>query len=319
MPTPQILETFTLGGMTPDAVKLALRPISDLTHADDHSLGAVLRISTALQTTLDVHLLIKLFAEELGHLLPFDGLRYRHDTHDLAIDVGKSSRHSCSYRLLVQEDLLGEIKISRRHKFSSEEAMLIEHSMCALTYPLRNALTYLCALRAAHLDPLTGTYNRASFDSNLLREVELARRHSTALSMIVIDIDLFKSINDTYGHSVGDDVIKSLARVIGKVIRKSDMLFRFGGEEFVVLLSNTQRDGALLLAERIRRGVEQTLVHTQQRNIHVTVSLGVATLSPSDTAQALFDKADQALYTAKAEGRNCVRSLTPAPIKAEIV
>lgn len=319
MPTPQLFETFTLGGMTPDAVKLALRPISDLTHADDQSLGAVLRINTALQTTLDVHLLIKLFAEELGHLLAFDGLRYCHDTHDLAIHLGKSGRHSCNYRLLVQEDLLGEIKISRRRKFSAEEAMLIEHSMCALTYPLRNALTYLCALRAAHLDPLTGTHNRASFDSNLLREVELARRHGTALSMIVIDIDLFKSINDTYGHSVGDDVIKNLTRVIGKVIRKSDMLFRFGGEEFVVLLSNTQRDGALLLAERIRRGVEQTLVRTQQRDIPVTVSLGVATLGAGDTAQGLFDKADKALYTAKSEGRNCVRSLTPAPVRAEIV
>lgn len=319
MPTPQILETLTLEGMTPDAVKLALRPISDLTHADDQSLGAVLRINTALQTTLDVHLLIKLFAEELGRLLSFDGLRYRHGTHDLAIDLGKSTRHSCSYRLLVQEDLLGEIKISRRRKFSAEEAMLLEHSMCALTYPLRNALTYLSALRAAHKDPLTGTHNRASFDSSLLREVELARRHGTALSMIVIDIDLFKSINDTYGHSVGDNVIKNLTRVIDKVIRKSDMLFRFGGEEFVVLLSNTDRDGALLLAERIRRGVEQTSVRTQQRDIPVTVSLGVATLGAGDTAQALFDKADQALYTAKSEGRNCVRSLTPAPVMAKIV
>lgn len=318
MPTPQLLDSaVTLGGTTADAVKLFFQPLTDLSNADSQRLGAVLRINTALQTTLDIHVLIKLFADELGRLLPFDGLRYHHASHDLDIELGKSGRHSCSYRLLVHEDVLGELKISRRRKFSANEAMLIEHVVCALSYPLRNALTYLAALRAAHRDPLTGTSNRAALDSSLLREVELARRHGTALSMIVVDIDLFKSINDTYGHSIGDDVIKSLTTIIGKVIRKSDMLFRFGGEEFVVLLSNTDREGALLLAERIRRGVEQTSVRTQHRNIPITVSLGVATLAASDTAQMLFDKADKALYMAKSEGRNCVRSLTPAPIVAE--
>jgi len=320
MPTPQLLDNaFQLGGMTPDAVKLGFLPLTDLSNANNQSLGAVLRINAALQTTLDVHLLVKLFAEELGRLLPFDGLRYRHAAHDIKIDIGKPARHSCSYRLLVHEDLLGDLKISRRRKFSTDEAMLLEHSVCALGYPLRNALTYLSAVRAAHKDPLTGTSNRAALDSSLLREVELARRHGTSLSMIVVDIDLFKSINDTYGHSIGDDVIKSLTTVIGKAIRKSDMLFRFGGEEFVVLLSNTDRDGALLLAERIRHGVEQTSVRTQHRNIPITVSLGVATLGATDSANTLFEKADKALYIAKSDGRNCVRSLTSAPMLAETV
>ena len=198
--------------------------------------------------------------------------------------------------------------------------MQLEHAVCALIYPLRNALTYLAALRAAHRDPLTGTSNRAALNNSMLREVELARRHSTSLSMIVVDIDLFKSINDTYGHSVGDDVICSLTGIIDKIIRKSDMLFRFGGEEFVVLLSNTNREGALLLAERIRRGVEQTSVRTERRTIPITVSLGVATLAATDSAQSLFEKADKALYIAKSEGRNCVRSFSsPAPALTEIV
>src|SRR3569623_1797933 len=236
MPTPQLLDNaFQLGGMTPDAVKLGFLPLTDLSNANNQSLGAVLRINAALQPTLDVHLLVKLFAEELGRLLPYDGLRYRHAAHDIKIDIGKPARHSSS------------------------------------------------------------------------------------LSMIVGDIDLFKSINDTYGHSIGDDVIKSLTTVIGKAIRKSDMLFRYGGEEFVVLLSNTDRDGALLLAERIRRGVEQTSVRTQHRNIPITVSLGVATLGATDSAKTLFEKADKALYIAKSDGRNCVRSLTSAPMLAETV
>lgn len=321
MPTPQSVNTeFQLGGVAPDAVKAAFHAVTDLSKADSQNLGAMVRINTALQTTLDIHTLLKLFADELGHWVPFDGLRYHHAADELDIEIGKSARHSYGYRLVVHGDLLGELSLSRRHKFTAMEAMLIEHSVCALIYPLRNALTYLAALRAAHKDPLTGTSNRAALDNALLREVEMARRHATPLSMIVIDIDLFKSINDAYGHAIGDDVIKNLTTVINKVIRKSDMLFRFGGEEFVVLLSNTEREGALLLAERIRQGVEQTSVRTQQRVIPITVSLGVASFCPNaDTAQSLFEKADKALYKAKADGRNCVRTLSAAPALAEIV
>src|SRR3569832_562511 len=99
MPTPQLLDNaFQLGGMTPDAVKLGFLLFLVLSFVFFLSLGAVLRINAALQTTLDVHLLVKFFAEELGRLLPFDGLRYRHAAHDIKIDIGKPARHSCSYR-----------------------------------------------------------------------------------------------------------------------------------------------------------------------------------------------------------------------------
>src|SRR3569833_3268650 len=220
MPTPQLLDNaFQLGGMTPDAVKLGFLPLTDLSNANNQSLGAVLRINAALQTTLDVHLLVKLFAEELGRLLPFDGLRYRHAAHDIKIDIGKPARHSCSYRLLVHEDLLGDLKISRRRKFNTEKTKQHKHTDNTQNKPQRKAHTYLSAVRAAHKDPLTGTSNRAALDSRQLREVELARRHGTSLSMNVVDIDLFKSINDSYGLSIGDDVIKSLTTVIGKAIR----------------------------------------------------------------------------------------------------
>jgi len=310
MATPQLLDSgFHLGQMTPDAMKIAFHPASDLSKADTQSLGAVLRINAALQTTLDIYGLITLFAGELGRLVPIDSIRYRHDRHELDIGTGKGGRHSCSYSLIVGEELLGELKVSRRRKFTADEVTLIEHVVSAMIYPLRNALTYLAALRAAHKDPLTGTSNRAALDTTLVREVEMARRHATALSMIVIDIDLFKAINDSFGHAIGDEVIKNLTCVIDKVIRKSDMLFRFGGEEFVVLLSNTERDGALLLAERIRREVEKTTVRTTHRHVPITISLGVATLANDDSAQMLFEKADRALYQAKASGRNCVRCL----------
>src|SRR3569832_2039550 len=200
MPTPQLLDNaFQLGGMTPDAVKLGFHPLKELSIENYQSLGAVLRINAALQSTLDVHLLVKLFAEELGRLLPFDGLRYRLAAHDIKIDIGKPARHSCSYRLLVHEDLLGDLMITRRRKFSTDEAMLLEHSVCALGYPLRNALTYLSAVRAAHKDPLTGTSNRAVLVCSLLCVVVFVCCFGFLLLLIVVDIDLFKSINDTFG------------------------------------------------------------------------------------------------------------------------
>src|SRR3569832_2935775 len=140
MPTPQLLDNaFQLGGMTPDAVKLGFLPLTDLSNANNQSLGAVLRINAALQPTLDVHLLVKLFAEELGRLLPLAGLRSRHAAHDIKIDNGKPARHSCSNRLLVHEDLLGDLKISRRRKFSTDEAMLLGRAGGARGGPRRGA------------------------------------------------------------------------------------------------------------------------------------------------------------------------------------
>ncbi len=316
MAAPHYMDTgVTLRQTTPEAVRAAFEPIANLSNADHQSLEAVVRINTLLQTTLDIRALIQLFADELHQLVSFDGFRYRCHAQELEINIGKPARNSCAYRLIVREDLLGELKLSRRRKFTVHETQAIEHLLCALIYPLRNALTYLNALRAAHTDPLTGTNNRGALDATLAREVEMARRHHTPLSLIIMDIDRFKSVNDTYGHSAGDDIIKTFAEVVGNVIRKTDMLFRYGGEEFVVLLSNTTRTGAMLLAERIRSGIEQTLVRTSRNNVSITVSLGVSSLAPGDTHQSLFEKADQGLYEAKHSGRNCVRYFTQSPVE----
>lgn len=301
---------FHLGQTTPEAVRSAFGLLADLSTADSQSLEAVVRINTHLQTTLDIQALIRIFADEMHGLVSFDGLRYAYPDHDLVVESGKSARNNCVYRLIVGNDLLGELRLSRRRKFTLHETQTIEHLLCALVYPLRNALTYLSALRAAHKDSLTGVNNRSALDSALVREVDMARRHHTSLSLIMMDIDRFKSINDTYGHTAGDEIIKAFTGVVDTVIRKSDMLFRFGGEEFVVLLSNTTRAGAILLAERIRQAVEQSMITTGHQIVPITVSLGVANLGPADTHQSLFEKADKALYNAKSEGRNCVRYLT---------
>jgi diguanylate cyclase (GGDEF)-like protein len=266
-----------------------------------------LEISGVLQTTLDLNQLLELFTREIQSVVPHDGLVYRNQDCDLELTFGTRRRHSCNYRVMIGEQTLGELVFTRAQPFNSEAPLLLEYLMCSLVYPLRNALLYRSAVQSANTDPLTGLYNRAALDSNLRREIDLAYRYGTPLSMIVMDIDHFKAINDRYGHAVGDNAIKAVSDCIARTVRSSDIAFRYGGEEFVVLLSNTGCNGVLLLAERIRREVGNLNLLCADTAFKVTLSAGVSTLDNTDSAATLFTRADKGLYIAKHEGRNRVR------------
>jgi len=264
-----------------------------------------LRLTTALQTTLDLEQLLRIFSETVQETIPHQGLTYRNDERRFVVAVGHTGRHHCSYRLNLLGTELGEVAMSRNKRFSEQDLAQIEYLLCTLVYPLRNALHYRDALAAAHRDPLTGIGNRAALEDTLSREVNLALRHNQPLSLLVIDIDWFKQVNDRHGHTVGDAVLRSVAHVIQGVLRSDDLLFRYGGEEFVVLLRGTRQDGAVVLAERVRATVAAAVCACEGKNITVTVSAGVASLRDDD-GNTLFDRADHALYEAKQQGRNRV-------------
>ncbi len=268
-----------------------------------------LKITSVLQTTLEVSKLIELFAAEVQNAAAHHHVCYRNPAQGIDLGLGEPARHSCTYRLLLLGQSLGELTFTRKKRFSEAEIQLIEGLLAGLVYPLRNALLYHDAVQAAFKDPLTGVNNRATMSVVLRREVEIARRYGTPLSFIIMDIDNFKTINDTYGHATGDVAIKSLAERVTECIRSTDILFRYGGEEFTVLLNNTTPDGALLLAERIRHTVELSECDYNNKLINMTVSMGVSYLNGEDDEQRLFEKADNALYQAKSDGRNCVRLL----------
>ena len=159
-------------------------------------------------------------------------------------------------------------------------------------------------------DYLTGLYNRKFFMERMLEEIAWADRYGEPLSFIILDIDHFKKINDTYGHSCGDEVLKELARVLTGMLRAHDVLARYGGEEFVVLLSNTVHDDAFAIGEKLRAGVEESEFNCDDKGnrLPVTISVGVATteISHDISYAALIKQADEALYQAKAAGRNKV-------------
>jgi len=265
-----------------------------------------LALAHALQTTLELDTLIDLFSTEAAKDVPHEGLTYRNPELQTERQVGRRASHSCSYRLLVGGHSLGELEISRRRRFSDQEIMLLEYMLGSLLYPLRNALMYRKAVHTAQRDPLTGVHNRSCLDASLRREMDLAHRHRTPLALVMLDIDHFKNVNDRHGHLVGDCVLRDVAEHAGACVRSSDMLFRYGGEEFVMLLSNTDAAGAHRLAERIRRAVENLRCRYATTSIRVTASLGVTCLLDGDEPETLFARADAALLQAKREGRNRV-------------
>jgi len=165
----------------------------------------------------------------------------------------------------------------------------------------RDALAY----EAMH-DPLTGIFNRRAILDMLRKELARAKRENHELSIGLFDIDFFKKVNDTYGHQVGDDVLRGFVQRIQGGLRSYDHLGRYGGEEFLVLAPGGERPAAAGLYERLRKGVDDSDVHTRSGNVAITVSSGVAEGSGEDALDAILAAADTALYEAKGRGRNCV-------------
>lgn len=168
-------------------------------------------------------------------------------------------------------------------------------------------------------DPLTGLLNRRHLEDRLAAELAAAQRHQRAVSLLLADIDHFKSVNDRFGHLAGDEALKMVAHVFRGAVRKEDVLARFGGEEFVVVARETALAGGRALAERIRRAVERSRCAWQGQDLEltvsigVTVSIGITEFVPGRTDRELLERADRALYLAKQAGRNRVVTLDDGP------
>jgi diguanylate cyclase (GGDEF)-like protein len=283
-------------------------PLGNLVN-DDGTLGLIMELSGKLQTTLDLESLMELFAQVMQAQFDYDTLTFRTGNQDLSLKYGhRAGRNKINYDLKVLDSDLGAITLTRGRKFREAEILQVENLLAALLYPLRNALLYRAAIHSAFIDSLTGVKNRTAFDSNFGREIEYSTRKQNDLSLIVLDIDFFKRINDNYGHIVGDAVLRQVAQSVEATIRSSDALYRYGGEEFAIVLNGTDLEGALLLAERIRKNVEALRIDSL-KDVHITLSLGVAILQERDNARSLFERADSALYEAKKSGRNRVVSI----------
>jgi len=212
--------------------------------------------------------------------------------------------------LTAQKKVIGMLALFKHQSpaFVRDAGIILSLVQNQVTIVIDNARLYEAARQLAITDGLTKIYNHRFFQELFEKEYKRSDRYNTIFSLIMLDIDHFKKINDTYGHLCGDEILKSLANLIKSCLRSMDIVARYGGEEFAVLLPETNGAEAYQTAERIRRSVEDTTFMGTEQGLRVTVSQGVATY-PSEGVherQDLIGKADGALYEAKENGRNKV-------------
>jgi diguanylate cyclase (GGDEF)-like protein len=218
------------------------------------------------------------------------------------------------FPLIGEHDILGcVVAKSSIEKLSSEEINYIEQLTQQSSITINRANAYAEILKYATSDALTGLNNRRQFEERLKQEVSNAKRQKHPLCAIMLDIDFFKKVNDTYGHFAGDVVLKKVASIIKSALREYDIPSRYGGEEFIILLPSTKLNDAYIVAERLRRMVEATNIDVPTEKgdgiaytLNVTISSGVYQYKETDTPQEFYQNADKALYVAKESGRNKV-------------
>ncbi len=274
---------------------------------DDHLQALRQDLLEQLPRHLEPEALLQHFFDSITKGFGLARLTFQPADGSETLTCGKGGSHSADYQLTVARTDLGNLTLYRRSRFADAVLEQIEGLIGTLVWPLRAALLYQQALNLAMRDALTGLGNRTAMELTLQREIALASRQQTPLSLVVIDLDHFKRINDELGHDRGDQILREAAKVLRGTCRTSDGVFRFGGEEFVVALPQASLQIALRIAERFREIIADPAQWPEtSRDIQVSASIGVSTLHAGDNAESLFRRADQAMYRAKAEGRNRV-------------
>ncbi len=224
--------------------------------------------------------------------------------------------------IILGNSVKGLIHLARKENqaFTSHELDITSQFTGIFITSIKNALIHKRTEKLAFTDPLTELYNHRFFQETLLQEFTRSERYNKPLSLMIIDIDFFKKFNDTYGHLVGDKVLKHVSAIFKSSMREQiDTVARYGGEEFGVILPETSLEGAASFAERIRKKVESSYIQEGDKKLKVTLSIGVSCVSVTkcNKTSDLIEAADQALYKAKEEGRNQVQSYNKPEVHYE--
>ncbi|TBW59034.1 GGDEF domain-containing protein [Marinobacter halodurans] len=272
------------------------------------------RLCRRMTTTLDLQELMAIFAEELASVVPFDRLSYQHTVEDQPVDIqiGQGGNHRCEYGLNLGGEHFGVLTLYRRLRFAKQEQTVIEQMLGTAINSIRNACRYDAMWRASLTDVVTGIPNKRAFEDALEREVSLGNRHGDLCGLILCDLDRFKSVNDRYGHMTGDRILRATALAIQGATRSTDTVYRIGGEEFGIILPHIGDRECILVADRIRNAITQIRLDSDSGPVSVTASAGFGIQARGESAAAWFKRADEALYRAKADGRDCTRQAEPA-------
>lgn len=204
---------------------------------------------------------------------------------------------------IEREDGAGILLVLKKGKVLTDDQLdIISHSLDILSDSLQRALDYEELFEKASYDALTGLANRRTFNERIGGMMDSAKRYKHPLTMLSLDLDRFKDINDSLGHLAGDEVLKSVAKVLKKGVRSSDLLVRMGGDEFVLVLDNTDQKSAQVLAERLCKAVDELDIWADVKT-KLGVSIGLAQMQEGENLREWMERADDILYHAKAEGR----------------
>ncbi|MFD2166022.1 GGDEF domain-containing protein [Thalassotalea euphylliae] len=249
-----------------------------------------------LQTTLELDALLNKFAMEASKYVNFCGLTFKNEEATVVMRGHREGNFSRHFKLAVEGAALGTLTYNINAKFAGSHSKILEELHTYLLYPLKNALQFKRALAMAMQDSLTGLGNRRYYDEQVKRAMHQAKRQKSQVGLIVADLNKFKAINDTYGHAVGDKVLVNFANALRDSVRDSDSLFRFGGDEFVVLIEAAGKEALEVLYHRIHKAVAS---NDYLNKYQVTCSLGATFMNNADSEHSFFERADQALYRRK--------------------
>lgn len=286
-----------------------------------------------LACATDLPGMIEAFSVWLTHLVPHDFISYRslerkrqhafcschgperREVEQIAEDIYRnadyltdevSRRHGDFFvhvwKIFTDEECGYLMLLRRGERIEAPESEILVQALKILAEPLQRALDYEDLFEQARRDTLTGLHNRRVFEGRIYSLLEGAKRHKHPVTLLSMDLDHFKQVNDTLGHAVGDEVLRKVAKTMAQMVRGSDLLVRMGGDEFVMVLTNTDKDAARKLADRLCRAVENLQISTAD-GIRLGISIGLVQWREEMSKENWLQQADEVLYRAKADGR----------------
>lgn len=249
-----------------------------------------------LQTSLDLEKVINMFAMEAAKFVDFSGLYFKNGQITQSIRGSRKGKSERQFELKIAGEFIGILTYSINSPISLTNYKILDELHQYLVYPLKNAIQYHQAMQLAMQDSLTNLGNRRYFDEQLKRAMHHANRQRSHVGLIICDLDKFKVINDNFGHQVGDKILINFANALRSSVRDSDSVFRFGGDEFSIIVESASDQSLIVIESRINNALCQDALLAKY---DISTSLGMTFMSRDDNEKTFFERADKLLYQNK--------------------